>query len=285
MLGSRGHDGAFLRPPKGLTTLCTDQVIEGVHVDPDTPARLVGRKAAARALSDLAACAARPTALLLALRAPDSADEARLRSYILGVEKEGQRWGAALVGGDLACAPGPASLAVSALGDFSGRGRPPGRACLRPGQELLCTGPVGGSRLGRHLKIEPRLELGIWLYGRGVRAMMDVSDGLAWDVFRMARRAGVHAMIDRVPIHRDAHVASLESGRSALDHALHDGEDHELIVGVSQSKLGPLLAAAKRAGHPLSPIGSVRKGQGLRLKVGAYDGPWDPSQGGWQHGA
>ncbi|MDE0916512.1 MAG: thiamine-phosphate kinase [Planctomycetota bacterium] len=283
--GSVGHDAAVLRPWSGRSVVCTDQVVAGVHATMETTAGLLGRKAAARVLSDLAATAARPRALLLALRAPKDADETYLRKLIGAVDREGSKYGAPLVGGDLTCSPGPLSLAVTAQGSLPGKQKPPGRDRIRPGYALLCTGPCGGSLLGRHLRIVPRIEQGRLLYRNGATALMDVSDGLAWDLYRMGRASKVCIDLHHVPVHSDARRAARESGRTAVDHALHDGEDHELLAAVPRSKLGALMAAAKRAGVPVLEIGSARKGAGLTLSVDGLCGPWHPDQGGWKHGA
>ncbi|MDP6739901.1 MAG: thiamine-phosphate kinase [Planctomycetota bacterium] len=282
--GSVGHDAAVLRPRPGRSVVCTDQVVAGIHATLDTSAGMLGRKAAARALSDLAATAARPRALLLALRAPADADEAYLRKLIAAVDREGRRLGAPLVGGDLTCSPGPLSLAVTAQGSLPGRQKPPGRDRIRPGHAILCTGPCGGSLLGRHLRIAPRIEQGQWLYRYGATALMDVSDGLAWDLHRFGRASGVAVDLQYVPIHPDARRAARQSGRTPLDHALHDGEDHELLAAVPRSKMNGLMAAAKHAGIRVLSIGAAREGAGLALVMDGGHHAWHPDQGGWKHG-
>lgn len=284
LAGDTGHDAAVLVAVPGRDVACVDQVVEGVHVDRGESPRRVGAKAACRALSDLAATAARPRALLVALRAPQATAEAHLRALLTAVDGAGTKYGAPLVGGDLACAPGPLSLAVTALGTFESSGRPPSRARARAGQVVLLTGPVGGSALGRHLRIRPRLEEGRWLAGCGATAMMDVSDGLAWDLYRLARRAGVHIDLERVPVHRDARRAARESGRDASDHALHDGEDHELLVTLPRRALKRVLAEAGAHCPGLVVVGRVSAGRGLRVPADGGLRSWRPGSGGWRHG-
>jgi thiamine-monophosphate kinase len=287
-VGSRGHDAAVLRATGDRTVLCTDQTIEGVHFEPGTSASAVGRKAAARALSDLAATAARPVALLLALRAPRATPEAWIRRAIRAVERTAAAHGAELVGGDLAAAPGRLALTVTAQGRLAGRKRPPGRDRARAGDLVLLTGPVGGSRLGRHLSFEPRLAEGAWLHARGAAVLMDVSDGLARDLARIARASAVRIEIDDVPLHADARRAARASGRSALRHALEDGEDHELIATLPAADWRRIRSAAVRRFPELCPIGRVLSGNGLWLPdPGADDAAhvaWS-GRGGWTHGA
>src|SRR5690242_6684864 len=151
IFGSTGHDAAVLRDLGGRAVVCTDQCVEGVHFESRTPPRAVGHKACARALSDLAATAARPRAVLLAIDAPPRTAEAWLQHAIEGVRETARAFGADLVGGDLCASTGPLRLSVTAIGAFSGRRAPPGRDRARVGQRVLLTGPVGGSILGRHL--------------------------------------------------------------------------------------------------------------------------------------
>lgn len=275
-----GHDAAVLGRLGGRLVSCVDQTLGGVHFEPGESGRRIGHKAAARALSDLAATGATPRALLLALSAPKSESEGTLRSILRAVGELGERHGAALVGGDLAARPGPLALAVTALGELSGRRRPVGRDRARPGQVVVATGACGGSRLGRHLRIQPRLREGRRLWELGATAMIDVSDGLALDLDRLARASGVAIDLERVPVHPDARKAARASGREARWHALHDGEDHELLAALSS-------AAADRALRKLEGlvrIGRVRRGQGLWLADGERRCRWD-GRGGWRHGS
>ena len=205
------HDAAVLELAGGRLAVCTDRCEEGVHADLGVDAAALGRKAAARTLSDLAATAARPVGLLLALAAGPDQPEARLRAALEGLIAEGARHGAPLVGGDLTARPGPLSLAVTALGEAPAD--PPGRDRGRPGDLVLVTGPLGGSRAGRHLAIEPRLATGRALHAAGVRAMLDLSDGLALDLSRLARLSGVVARLEDLPAHPDALTAAGSSGR------------------------------------------------------------------------
>ena len=279
LVGAQGHDAAVMQALAPRSVACVDACAEGVHFESTLAPRLVGRKAAARALSDLAASAAHPRALLLAVSAPRSCDEAWLQAAIRGVQRMGLEHGAPLVGGDLCARPGPRELVVTALGLQRASRTPPARERARAGDVLFVTGALGGSLLGRHARFEPRIEQGLWLAAHGAHALMDVSDGLAWDLHRMARAAGVRFEIElaRVPVHADARRRAHASGQDALWHALHDGEDHELIAAVP----------AQRARFTrFSAIGRVRKGHGLWLvDARGKARRWKPSEGGWKHGA
>lgn len=286
VVGSPGHDAAVLRRPAGREVLCVDQTIEDVHFEPGTAPRLVGHKAAARALSDLAATAAEPRALLLALAAPGEVRERWLRAAIAAVDATARAHGATLVGGDLARHAGPLALSVTAVGELTGSTRSVGRDRARAGDVVLLTGPVGGSRLGRHLRFEPRIDEGLWLHAHGARVLMDVSDGLALDLSRIAAASRVRIDVDEVPLHADARRAARASGRTALEHALGDGEDHELIATLPATAWRRCAARAQRDFPALRPIGRVRRGRGLWIPHEEDGSPvrWD-GRGGFRHGA
>lgn len=283
--GSRGHDAAVLARVYGREVCCVDQTIEGVHFEPETPPRKVGFKAAGRALSDLAATAASPRALLLAISAPPECPEPWIRSVISAVASRGAQFGAELVAGDLAAAPGPRSICVTALGQLAGVKRPPGRDRIRVGDVVLCTGPLGGSRKSRHLRIEPRVAEGQWLFARGAKALMDVSDGLALDLWRMARASDLRIDLDFVPVHAHAKQSAKHSGRTAVWHALHDGEDHELLTALSPACWRKIQRT--RRGRELHRLGSAKPGRGLGLAAGLLAeqaSDWRLSDGGYLHG-
>lgn len=289
LVGSQGHDGAILRARAERTVLCTDACVEGVHFESRAPAAQVGAKAAARALSDLAACGAQPRALLLALRAPKSTSEKRLRGLIQAVDRCGRIYGAPLVGGDLTAAPGPLSLTVSAQGGLPGRSKPVGRDRAEPGQLVLLTGPVGGSLLGRHLRIEPRVAEGQFFFAAGATVLMDVSDGLALDLERIARASGVQIELGEIPLHRDARRRARQTGRPAWEHALTDGEDHELIATISPARWKAIRARAMRRFPKLHVLGEVH----TKAANDPFLSAEDPQLGhrieqlrslGWQHG-
>jgi thiamine-monophosphate kinase len=281
-----GNDAAVLRAPLARPVVCVDQTIEGVHFEAGTSAARAGRKACARALSDLAASAAEPRAVLLALRAPREANEAYLRGLIHAVAATAKHFGAALVGGDTSCARGPLAMSVTAIGSLPASFRPVSRDRARPGQVVVASGPFGGSSLGRHLAIEPRFAAGRWLVELGATAMMDVSDGLALDLSRIAALSNVRIDLGTVPIHRDARRMARRSGRSAHEHALCDGEDHELVATLPLFELTRALRMAPRYCPGLVVLGRVRAGRGLF--VARDEGSdelvrWN-GRGGWLHG-
>ena len=282
LAGGFGHDAAHLARGLRRPVACVDGVVEGVHFEPGARPAAIGAKACARALSDLAASAARPRAVLAALRAPHGWRERDLRALLAAVDDTAAAFGARLVGGDLSAGEGPLGLSVTALGERA-QARVVGRAGARPGDVVVVTGPCGGSRLGRHLALVPRVAEGLWLAARGARAMLDLSDGLGQDLGRMARASGVAIELEHVPVHRDAERAARRDGRTALEHALADGEDHELAAAIPPRALPRILRERARRCPGLVVVGRVRPGHGVRPGP-ALAGSFGPEElRGWVH--
>lgn len=259
-----GDDAAVVRGVRGLWAFKIDSVLEGVHFDgriarPEE----VGHKAIARPLSDLAAMGAVPAFALAAIAIPRRTPESEVRRVILGMERTARRFGTAIVGGDLASHGGGLALSVALLGRVRG-GPPLRRSGARPGDVLAVTGTLGGSLLGKHLRFVPRVREAQAIRRRfRVRAMIDVSDGLLRDLGHLCEESGVGAVLDeaRIPISAAARAMARRDGRSALDHALADGEDYELLFALPAEE-GPALERA-RLGRV---IGRAERSPGLRLR-------------------
>ena len=264
-----GDDAAVVRAPKGAMVLCCDPVVEGVHFLAETPLRLVGRKAVNRNLSDLAAMGATPSWLLCSVVAPKGLGRDRLLALLGGVRAAARAAGAVVVGGDVATTAGPLVLTISAVGEAPPR--PLRRDALRVGDTLHVTGPLGGSIAGHHLRFRPALREGRWLARRaGVRAAIDVSDGLLLDLQTMlvaSGGCGAELVSAAIPV-RDA-ATRLSGGQAdqALERALRDGEDHCLLFsvrrGASLPAGGPLTQRARQ------PIGRVVAAPGIAIMDGA----------------
>lgn len=268
-----GDDLAALRWPAGqLLLVGADQVLDGVHVDLRVhPPRAIGAKAMNRNLSDCAAMACVPVAAVVTLALPAGGGEAMAREIVAGVRDAGARFGCAVVGGDTGSWPGPLAVSVSVLGRSAGID-PVTRAGARPGDKLYVTGPLGGSIRGRHMTFTPRVELSLELASRfELHAMLDLSDGLSRDLPRLCAASGCGAMLDaaRIPIHNDAHA--MNDGQPPLEHALHDGEDYELLF------------ASPGCDHPHAiEIGEVLPGAtGAWIRDGKSAMPLAPC--GWDH--
>jgi thiamine-monophosphate kinase len=235
-----GDDLAVLRWPEGqLLLVGADQVLDGVHFDSSvhTP-RQIGRKAMNRNLSDCAAMACLPAAAVATVAAPRGVGVDYLKELYLGLREAGDAFGCPVVGGDTGSWGGKLALSVTILGRGAGI-RPVTRSGARPGDLICVTGALGGSRLGRHIDFVPRVNEAVEIASvRPPTAMIDLSDGLSRDLGHICRESGVGAVVfeEKVPVHHDA-VEMRRDGRSPLDHALHDGEDYELLFTMGRGEL------------------------------------------------
>jgi thiamine-monophosphate kinase len=172
----------------------------------------------------------------------------------------------ALAGGDTNTYDGPLVLSVTAFGRLTDFG-PFLRSGARPGDEILVTGDFGGSILGKHLTFSPRVNEALILRQYDVHAAMDVSDGLSLDLSRMCAASGCGAEINlsAVPLAAAAHELSKSrpDGRTALDHALADGEDFELILAVPPAEARRLCEEQPLGDVRLTSIGRFIDAPGL----------------------
>ena len=233
----------------------TDAVVEGVHFIPTERPELIGRKALARALSDLAAMGASPVAAVITLGVPKDESVRRLRAIYRGMERVAKKYRVNLVGGETTCAR-QLFLSVALLGECRGY-RPVLRSGARAGDLIFVTGRLGATRARRHLVFEPRLAEGQWLARhRLASSLMDLSDGLGADLPRLARASGVGFRLDDAAIPR-ARGATLKA-------AINDGEDYELLFTTKPSHAEPLKKEWPFA-TPLHCIGVMEpRGKGSR---------------------
>ncbi len=262
--------------------MLTDHVdFELSAVDP----RRVGRKALAVNLSDLAAMAARPLAGVVALALPRTGGMEIATALYDGLLPLAERYGLAVAGGDTNSWDGPLAISVTLVGIVTEQG-PLLRNGAKPGDRIVVTGAFGGSILGRHLDFEPRVAEALLLAQRyPLHAGIDVSDGLSIDLARVAAESGCGALLhpESVPIADEARLLAerLADGSSALDHALGDGEDFELILAVPPDEAERMLAEQPLA-VPLTQIGEFIREPGLwQADAGGRIRPLVPK--GYQH--
>jgi len=269
-----GDDAAVLRPAAmRRPLLAADMLVEGVHFEPlpGVDPALVGHKALAVNLSDIAAMGGRGEAAVATVALPRRGGGQIGRAMLEGMLELAAAENVVLAGGDTTSWDGPLTVSVTVLGSV-GPHAAWRRDAARPGDRILATGRFGGSLLGRHLSFRPRCREALAIVAAipGERvAAIDVSDGLSLDLARMMRASGTGAVVEvaAVPIHPDAQRAA-EDGRSPLEHALTDGEDFELLLAVAPAVASRLLALAAAGGDawpgtPLTVIGEVVAEPGL----------------------
>lgn len=269
-----GDDAAVLQIGQDADAVVTvDLLVDGVHFELDkvSPAR-IGHKALAVNLSDLAAMASRPLAVVIALALPREGGLELAQQVYEGMLPLADRYQIAIAGGDTNSWNGPLVISVTAIGRASHRGVL-ARSGARPGDVIVVTGALGGSILDRHLDVEPRCEEALMLHERyDLHAGIDISDGLALDLSRVARESGCGAALElaKIPISPAAHqLAANGPGPTALDHALSDGEDFELILAVPALVADQMLAD-RPLRIPLNVVGKFVEQPGL----------WEITEGG-----
>jgi len=258
-----GDDCAVVMLGEGASEewlLTSDPVIQDTHFSRDTPPYDVGHKAVGRVLSDIAAMGGEPKWGMIDIVAQSNMPASVLDDLYQGAMDLADAYGLVVVGGDVSSGP-CLELHVFAIGTA-----PVGCALLRsgakPGDALFVTGSLGGSLMGRHLRIEPRIEQGIWLRD-WASATIDVSDGLASDLSHLTSMSGVGCDLDcgQVPLSEDA--KAMPDAMPALEHALRDGEDFELLFTVPESRAAEFACAWKdRFGLRCTRIGAMTRDAG-----------------------
>jgi thiamine-monophosphate kinase len=317
LLSGIGDDAAVVRETAGRDTLITtDLLIEDIDFHRDTTtSRLLGHKALAVSLSDIAAMGGRPRWALLSLGIPhDIWNSDFLDELYEGFFALADRYDVRLVGGDLSRTTEKIVIDSGVMGQCNG-GQAILRRSARVGDHLFVTGSLGGSAAGlrllergarlphndvpldtvdpesqsvrqlllRHLRPEARVGWGLVLgEERLATAMIDISDGLSSDVHHLCEESGVGALVEASSIPIDPLVAEI-CGRRALDPlllALHGGEDFELLFSVDPANVTKLPSRVD--GVPITHIGRIlAASERVRLMEGTR--VWDLEPGGWDH--
>lgn len=265
-LGLRDDAAVLKLAALGDIVLTSDLLTEGVHfrLDECTPQQ-VGRKALAVNLSDLAAMAARPITALVSIALPRQGASQLVRELYDGLLSLADQFQLTLAGGDTNSWSGPLVISVTLVGQVTERGALT-RCGAKPGDQLLVTGQLGGSILNKHLSFMPRVREALILNDRyTLSAGMDISDGLTLDAARMASASGCGIVLDlaKIPISNDAaQLAAMANNRSALEHALTDGEDFELLLAVPPAAADGLLRD-QPLDIPITHIGECIEDSGL----------------------
>jgi len=256
-----GDDAAVWRLSSGEDLVLTaDALAEGTHFERGTDPRLVGRKALAVNLSDLAAMGASPLCALATCALPRGFAPSLPRALVKGLRELGAIFSCPLVGGDTISHQGELVLSVSVLGRLLPRG-PIRRDTAQAGDLIAVTGAIGGSGRGRHLIFQPRLRESQRLLEAGPpSAMMDISDGLLLDLYRMAEASGTGFLLhgNRVPLHAEVREDPLR--------ALAEGEDFELLVCARPRVMAAMVDAFSGA-VPLTVVGEMRAEPGGLLEL------------------
>ena len=290
-----GDDAAVLqRPTSGDLLFCSDAMVEGIHFELSTiPIFDLGYKALASCLSDIAAMNGRALSAVITLALPQTVSPREfLMEFYRGVGALAKKYAVDIVGGDLSSSRSGIFIDVALLGSVENRKT---RAGALEGDLVAISGHPGLSAAGfaalqknlagwseakrAHLRPEPRFDLlpALDRHPGLVTSMIDVSDGLARELYHLSRASRIGFEIDArlLPVHAEAVGLAALLGKSTLDWAFSGGEDYELLVTVAPEHLLDLpldftvIGKAQKPGKGIQvihPSGSIQN-----LEESGYD--------------
>jgi thiamine-monophosphate kinase len=227
---------------------------------------------------------------LLAIALPASTTDTWLAEFTGALGDDAKAFGCPLLGGDTDRTPGPLSVSISAFGTVP-HGRMVRRDGARAGDRIFVSGTIGDAALGlalrrdgevgarwglnpderahllaRYALPQPRLAL-ISALRDHASAAMDISDGLAGDLAKLARVSGIRAVVDfaRIPLAEGAGRA-LSVDPLLVSAVLGGGDDYEILATIPADRVEPFRAAASTAGVSVTEIGAVITGAGTEIR-------------------
>jgi thiamine-monophosphate kinase len=229
----------------------TDMVVEGEHFTRKMPARLIGRKALARNISDIAAMGGIPTYAVISLGIPPLVKATFVMELFQGINEIAKKFHINIVGGDTSKAS-KTFISIALLG-WVEKSKLVLRSTARKGDLIFVTGNLGASfKTGKHLNFTPRIKESRFLVGKyKPTAMIDISDGLVLDLHHIleASRCGAFIYEEFIP----------RAPKAGLHNALYDGEDYELLFTLPGTKAARLIRNLRKSRHkfPISCIGEL----------------------------
>lgn len=263
----------------------TDAFIEGTHFLAAHPPAMLAHKVVYASASDVSAMGSTPRWLTLAAALPIDLPDAYWQAFAEGFGAACTDAGLVLVGGDTVRSPGPLMFSLTVVGDAPLK--PLTRAAGRPGDVVLCHGHIGRSGVGlqrwlaaakglpwleaslpralladpcvrHHLMPAIPLHLGGWAMQHGANAALDLSDGLATDLPRLAAASGIRLTIDLERLPPDHALQGVSPTQRASS-----GEDFGLCVLVPPAAENTFVAhgftaigvaSEKRPGDSSAPV-------------------------------
>ncbi|HSB08027.1 MAG TPA: thiamine-phosphate kinase [Blastocatellia bacterium] len=296
-----GDDAAVIKVSAGRDVLaCCDLMVEGVHFQLDrTPPRLLGRKALAINLSDIAAMGGVPRFAMVSIALTHQCSSQFIDEVFEGILGIADEQGVSLIGGDTSSSRDSLFIDVSVIGECAA-GKAVTRSGAKPGDIIYVSGSLGASALGlrllqdgvriestaaddlrrqalmKHLSPEPQSRLGRAIGEATLAtAMIDISDGLSTDSSHILEESRCGAIIHAGAVPIAESVRDLTSGSNefgALNLALNSGEEYELLFTATPEWAAQIEELSRDLSVAISAIGEIVEGEGLRLeRAGALE--------------
>ena len=291
-----GDDAAAWRSDDSTLLATTDTLVQGVHFTSQSTWRELGWKAIAINLSDIAAMGGIPQYALVSLSLPVDTEVDDVTQLYHGLAEAANQFNVVVVGGNISSAP-LVMVTITIIGKSQTYGILTRSAAVF-GDLIAATGYLGSSAAGlemldrhlqfdpetmvflreAHLKPQPRVAEGQLMAKKGVRAAIDISDGLIADLSHLCKASGVGAnlKIDWVPIHPKVRTAF---PGDYLDFALTGGEDYELLFAASEEVID---SVKEEADFPVSIIGEITQEGEVNL-LDKEEKPYPVVKKGWEH--
>jgi thiamine-monophosphate kinase len=290
-----GDDAAVIKGSGGAggkdLLVCCDLMVEGIHFRAEwAPPRLLGRKALAVNLSDIAAMGGVAKFALVSIALPHKFSSVFIDEIFQGLFDLADASGVSIVGGDTSSSPDSLFIDVGVIGDCES-GRAVTRRGAKVGDTIYVSGSLGASALGlslleegfrleddanfqeallKHLAPEPRLDLGRAIGEAGLAtAMIDISDGLSTDLWHLLDESNCGALIHAgaIPIAECVRRASPRARLAdPLQLALNSGEEYELLFTVPPQFQQRMVELSSKGGVDITAVGEIVAGRRLRLE-------------------
>ena len=311
-------DCAAITPAPGHDIVVkTDPIAEGVHFLAKDAPEHIAWKALAVNVSDLAAKAAVPRAYLMALSFPEPPTRDWMQRFAKGLADAQAAFGMHLIGGDTDRRPGPITISITVFGEVA-TGTMIRRGSARPGDRIFVSGTLGAAAIGLALRLEekrdalsphnlmarwgyPETELDSWsrVIDASIRpqprlglrealcahatAAMDISDGLAKDLGRMARASGCAAEVALAKLPLEPIVrAAVTAEPERWNEVVAGGDDYEILAAVPPEEAQAFVKAVNLGGLAVTEIGAFLTGEGLSI-IGLDGRPLCLARTGWDH--